>query len=257
MGRGGGEEGALYICLNLGVSVYGNHQWQRVEECFDRAAAYPDDAVATKLNVARNILTLKPYSKEAVAILDEITEAMPGHCLVLQMQHLDLGPKGQYERFGDDDADGRRDREFSNRATYHEILNEIGLFKDIDQRLARKSDSKELPSGHRIHRIHQRGDQPTAQCRQRSGTGVLRWRDMIRVLQTISDTTQDIYDFVNNEIAILEQRVCRLLKRDGNAASKDKLQRLLGQVEFTQGVLNDLGEFLIGAKVFARPGFKP
>nr|VFK54874.1 MAG: Tetratricopeptide repeat-containing protein [Candidatus Kentron sp. TUN] len=63
---------AGFVCLNLGRLCYQTNQGHKAEEWFDQAVEYSNDAIATKLNAARHILALKPYSREAVARLKEI-----------------------------------------------------------------------------------------------------------------------------------------------------------------------------------------
>nr|VFJ61791.1 MAG: Signal transduction histidine kinase [Candidatus Kentron sp. DK] len=235
-----GGRWAGFVCLNLGRLCYQANQRSKASEWFERAVEYSDDAMASKLYAARHILATDPYSKDAVAILQAITEAMPGHGPALRMLHLNLGLKEQYERFGSDsEEDERQDRELLNRAIYHKILNEIGIFKGIAQRLAKKTESEAL---RRIiedieaisEGIARRRDAASAQLE------TVPADDYDRILRTIADTAHDISDFVNNEMAVLKERVRRLSKRAEDAALTDKFQRLLGQIEFTESGLNDL-----------------
>nr|VFK55775.1 MAG: Signal transduction histidine kinase [Candidatus Kentron sp. TUN] len=230
---------AGFVCLNLGRLCYQTNQGHKAEEWFDQAVAYSDDAIASKLYAARHILVSKPYSKEAVARLKEIVEEMPDHGPALQMLRLNLSLEEQYEQFSPDSTEEQRDREFLNRAIYHKILNEIAILKGIAQRLVRSTESAEL---RRIiegiefinQEIGKRRDAATMQLEEVPSA------EYDRVLQTVSDTAHDIADFANNEIAVLERRVRRLLKASENTTSIHKLRRLLEQIEFTQSGLNDL-----------------
>nr|VFJ92050.1 MAG: Signal transduction histidine kinase [Candidatus Kentron sp. H]VFJ93082.1 MAG: Signal transduction histidine kinase [Candidatus Kentron sp. H]VFJ99933.1 MAG: Signal transduction histidine kinase [Candidatus Kentron sp. H] len=230
---------AGFVCLNLGRLYYRIHEKTRAADWFERAVDYSDDAMATKLRAAKDILALRPHSPEAVAILQEITEAMPGHRQALGMLRLNLGPKAQYERFGADvEKDEGRDRELLNRAIYHKILNEVAILKMIAYRIADETDSETLRRvigdidamaveiGRRRNAIQteQRGKDPA---------------DYEELLSEISGTAQDIADFANNGIATIKQRVYELLETPGDTPLEG-LQRLLKQIEFTEGGLNDL-----------------
>nr|VFK61019.1 MAG: Signal transduction histidine kinase [Candidatus Kentron sp. UNK]VFK69588.1 MAG: Signal transduction histidine kinase [Candidatus Kentron sp. UNK] len=231
---------AGFVCLNLGRLYYRDNQRRQAEEWFKRAVAYSDDAIASKLNAARHILVSNPYSKEAVALLAEIIQEMPDHGPARQMLRLNLGLKEQYERFGADDPAEYQERELLNRAIYHKIANEIGLFKGLVHRLAKRSESQSLAGLiEQIEFINEEIGKRRNAIRAEEGMTPAD-PGYEQVLETISATAQDISDFVNNEIAILERRVRRLLKGDGDSAPKDEFQRLLEQIEFTQGALDDL-----------------
>nr|VFJ77438.1 MAG: Signal transduction histidine kinase [Candidatus Kentron sp. FW] len=228
---------AGFVCLNLGRLYYRIDEKNRAADWFERAVEYSDDAMASRLNAARNILALRPHSQEAVEILQEITEEMPGHGPALQMLRLNLGLKEQYEQFGGDDEG--RDRELLNRAIYHKILNEVATLKMIAYRIVRKTESEEL------RRVIERIESIAAEIGRRRQAAAARidtipTNDYDRLLQAISATAHDIADFTNNAIAALELQVRRLLKTHGNAPFADTLVRLLEQIQFTERGLNDL-----------------
>nr|VFJ57840.1 MAG: Signal transduction histidine kinase [Candidatus Kentron sp. FW] len=228
---------AGFVCLNLGRLYYRIDEKNRAADWFERAVEYSDDAMASRLNAARNILALRPHSREAVAILQEIIEEMPGHGPALQMLHLNLGPKEQYEQFGRDDEG--RDRELLNRAIYHKILNEVATLKMIAYRIVDEADSETL---HRVikdidtmvEEIGRRRNATQAKQQEKDST------DYEQLLREISDTAQDIADFANNGIAIIKQRVYELLETPGDASFVEGIRHLLGQIELTEGALNDL-----------------
>nr|VFJ59829.1 MAG: Signal transduction histidine kinase [Candidatus Kentron sp. FW] len=232
-----GRRFAGFVCLNLGRLYYRIDEKNRAADWFERAVEYSDDAMASRLQAARNILALRPHSREAVAILQEIVKEMPGHGPALQMLHLNLGLKEQYEQFGRDDEG--RDRELLNRAIYHKILNEVATLKMIAYRIVRKTESEEL------RRVIERIESIAAEIGRRRQAAAARidtipTNDYDRLLPAISATAHDIADFTNNEIAALELQVRRLLKTHGNAPFADTLVRLLEQIQLTERGLNDL-----------------
>nr|VFK26215.1 MAG: Signal transduction histidine kinase [Candidatus Kentron sp. MB] len=236
---------AGFVCLNLGRLYYRDNQKGKATEWFERAMEYSDNVIASKLYAARDILTLRPYSKEAVALLEEIIEEMPGHGPARQMLRLNLGLKEQYERFcAEDEEDEGRERELLNRAIYHKINNEIAILKAIVYSLAGETESEVL--GRVIESIETISEEisrrrNTARMEQEARSPA----DYEQVLRQIADTAQDISDFVNNEIAIIKQDIYELLYSLENITPPDdertrEIQRLLEQIEFTEGALNDL-----------------
>nr|VFK30814.1 MAG: Signal transduction histidine kinase [Candidatus Kentron sp. MB] len=239
------DRSAGFVCLNLGRLYYRNHQRGKATEWFERAMEYSDNVIASKLYATRDILTLRPYSKEAVALLEEIIEEMPGHGPARQMLRLNLGLKEQYERFGaEDEEDEGRERELLNRGIYHKINNEIAILKAIVYSLAGETESEVLA------RVIESIETISEEISRRRNTARMEQEarspaDYEQVLRQIADTAQDISDFVNNEIAIIKQDIYELLYSQENITPPDdertsEIQRLLEQIEFTEGALNDL-----------------
>lgn len=135
-----------------------------------------------------------------------------------------------------------QDTEMLNRAMYHKIANEVNILKSIAYRISRNGSEKNGVLSEIIEAIENIPDQ-IKKRREASQIKVkaIPTSDYESVLETIAETAYDISDLVNNELAVIESKVRRVLRRlSPGDSTYPQCEKLLAQLEFTQAALNDL-----------------
>ncbi len=241
--------------LNLGTLYYRIKSEAKGKEYFDLAIQNSTDQDATKIEVARGIFADTPYSQEGVAILQEIAETSPYYAQAFKSMRLNLSPKAYYQMFNTRPAESHlRDTEMLNRALYHKIANEVSILKEIVYEIvadykthdgilrAMIANIDQILSG-----INQRRELEKAKVKS------IPTNDYDRLMEIISETAQNISDFVNNELAVVEEDIRFALDNESSPASlQQELRELLAQVKITQEALNDLKTINEGIRI--KPG---
>ena len=225
-----------FIYLNLGRLEHRLGHKAESSRYFEQAmGCYEGHPSLGRLTAAKQILVVNPYSEEAIEILRDITPHTPGYQQALRLLSLNLDAEGHFDLHNDSQQGEAYDPALLNRGMYHKIQNEISILKGVAQRIIAHTERQALVEivAH-IEEISVGIEQ-----RRRDVDTTLthipaeNYQDII---DAISDTAQNIADFVNNEMAIIKGRLNRMLQHSGQAG----LQRLFEQVEFTESALNDL-----------------
>ncbi|WP_223300660.1 tetratricopeptide repeat protein [Oscillatoria nigro-viridis] len=239
---------ANVIRVNLGRLYYQIKQPEKGNEYFEAAIANSDDKDRTDdkeitlLYISRSILATKPYSERAVELLRQIKEDSPRYAQALEMLTLNLSEEGYFEMFKTDTQIGLSDTEMLNRAMYHKIANEISILKGIAYRILRRSEREDpLLSGiiQDIEDVFAEVDR--RRVVQKSEIETIPHDDYCRILAVISKTAHDISDFVNNQLAVIESKTRRAMRKlQPSDAHYSQFEKLLTQLELTQIALSDL-----------------
>jgi len=232
-----------FLGIKLGQLCYLAKQEANGKKYFDEVIKNARDIDVGHLQAAKHILAIKPYSQEATDFLRKIIETSPNHTQALRMLSLDLKPKGYFEVFKTSAESALTDTEMLNRAIYHKILNEISMLKAISYQIVKDDRASEVLS--KVIKSIESTYEKMTQLRNKEKTEVEqmptdKYEEIVKI---ISDTAHNVADIANNELAIIKQRLQRVLKKL-NPNEKDrlfyKLEKLLQRVESTETALNDL-----------------
>jgi len=237
---------ANFLGLKLGQLYYLTKQETRGKKCFDRVIKNTRDADIGRLQAAKHILAIQPYSKEAIDLLTEIIENSPNHTQALKMFSLESDPENYFERFKTSAENSLKDTEMLNRAMYHKILNEISMLKAIAYQIVEDERASEVLA--KVITSIESTYEKITQLRNEEKIkeeeikvepmSVNQYEEIVTL---ISQTAHNVADIVNNELAIIKRRLQRVVK---NLTEKDrffnKVEKLLQRIETTETALNDL-----------------
>jgi len=242
---------ANVIRVNLGRLYYRIKQLEKGNEYFEAAIANSDDKERTLLYSARNILASNPYSETAVEMLQQIAKDSPRYAQALEMLTLNLNEEDYFKMVKTDTQSGLSDTEMLNRAMYHKIANEISILKGIAYRILRRSEQEDpLLSGiiQDIEAVFSEVDR--RRSAQKTEIETISHDDYKSVLAVISKTAHDISDFVNNQLAVIESKTRRAMRKlQPGDAHYSQFKKLLTQLELTQAALNDLKAINEGIRI--------
>ncbi|MCC5898034.1 MAG: HAMP domain-containing histidine kinase [Phormidium sp. BM_Day4_Bin.17] len=226
--------------------------WKRIpyEQYFQEAIENSDDKERTLLYSARSILATNPYSDAAIAKLKQIEEDSPRYAQAMEMLTLNLRGEEYFDMVKTDALGGLSDTEMLNRAMYHKIANEISILKGIAYRLLRQSQQSELLEAivEDIEEVFTEVDRRRAA--QKEEIESIPEENYSHILMVISTTAHDISDFVNNQLATIESKTRRAMRKlDAAHSSYLQFKKLLAQLEFTQTALGDLKAINEGIKI--------
>ncbi len=231
-----------FILLKLGQLCYLAKQEANGKKYFDEVIKNARHTDVGRLEAAKHILAIKPYSQEATDLLRKIIETSPNHTQALRMLSLDLKPKGYFEVFKTAES-ALTDSKMLNRAMYHKILNEISMLKAIAYQIVKDDRASDVLS--KVIKSIESTYEKMTQRRHEEETKIeqMPTDNYEAIVTIISQTAHDVADIVNNELAIIKARLQRVLKKL-NQSQKDrlfhKLEKLLQRIESTETALNDL-----------------
>lgn len=233
---------ANVIWLTLGRLYYRVKLPAKGDDYFQRAIAHSDDKERTLLYSARSILANNPRDETAIEMLQQIGENSPRYADALEILALNLSEADYFEMVKTDAQDKLSDTEMLNRAMYHKIANEISILKGIAYRISRRSESEDslLTSIIQdIEDVFQEVDQQ--RTAQKSKIQTIPHYDYASILAVISKTAHNISDFVNNQLAVIESKTRRTMRKLASTdAHYEQYEKLLTQLELTQAALSDL-----------------
>lgn len=241
---------ANVIRINLGRLYYKINDPERGEKYFQEAIEHSDDKERTLLYSARSILATNPYSDAAIEKLKQIEENSPRYAQAMEMLTLNLRGEEYFNIVKTDALGGLSDTEMLNRAMYHKIANEISILKGIAYRLLRQSQQSELLEAivEDIEEVFTEVDRRRAA--QKEEIESIPEENYSHILMVISTTAHDISDFVNNQLATIESKTRRAMRKlDADQSSYLQFEKLLAQLEFTQTALGDLKAINEGIKI--------
>ena len=242
-----------WFSLILGILHYRCQLQDKGDSYFQSAIEDSDDKDAAKIKVAQEMFAEDHYSEKGVAILQEITETSPHYQKAFVSLKSHLSPKAYFGMFNTRPAEEHaiNDTGLLNRALYHKIANELVILKETVHLLLsgyRISDPKLTAMLERIDAILEGVKQRRAQ--EKAYVQAIPAQDYDALLAAISRTAHDISDFVNNELATIEERIRLMLVRPfDNEALTKKLNKMLAQIKISQNALNDLKSVNEGLKL--------
>lgn len=171
---------------------------------------------------------------------------------VLHEQGRELAESGKYDaEITTTEVETLKDTELLNRALYHKIANEIAILKETVHLLVSGYNITDSGLSDILNGINAMLD-GIKQRREREKAKVKKIPadDYDAVMTTISETAHDISDFVNNELATLEEKIrLMLVKSPENDLLTKKLHKMLEEFKFSQSALNDLKSVNEGIKI--------
>ncbi|MEB3233297.1 MAG: tetratricopeptide repeat protein, partial [Leptolyngbyaceae bacterium] len=233
---------ANVIRLSLGRLHYRTHNPVQGEEYFTEAIKHSDDKERTLLYSARSILASNPFSETAIEKLKQIEGDSPRYAQAMEMLTLNLSGEDYFDMVKTDAPGGLSDTEMLNRAMYHKIANEISILKGIAYRILRRADHNQpLLQGiiDDIEAVFEEVDRRRAA--QKSEIEAITQDHYGSILAVIAKTAHDISDFVNNQLAIIESKTRRAMRKlEPDSSTYPQFEKLLNQLELTQTALSDL-----------------
>ncbi|WP_061546453.1 ATP-binding protein [Cylindrospermopsis raciborskii] len=241
------------VHISLGRVYYFLKLYIEGDKHFNIAIANSDDREKSILSSARSILAHSPHNQTAVKMLQQIAEESPRYAQAMEMLTLNLTEE-EYFKTVPDDSNNLKDAQILNRAIYHKIANEITILKSIAYKILRVSSIKDalLESiisniEEILQEINHRRSLEKSQIEQ---IEIIANNEYGKILEIIAKTAHDISDFVNNELAIVESKTRRAIKKfTGNDPQFSQFNKLLTQLEFTQDALNDLKAINEGIRI--------
>ena len=241
------------LSLHMGRLCYLNKRETEGDKYFEAAIEHSDDKDALRIKAAQNIFTVNPYDDRGIEILKQIAEDSPHYSEAFKTLVPNLPPKDYWDMFKTPPkaASTFRNTEMLNRSLYHKIENEVSILKGIAQRIIYKPGSEDEVFSEIIanieaiaRRIKVRRD------RGKEESKTIPHHKYEKLIEIISKTAHDISDFVNNELAVIESKLRRMMRNlSGDKQRLSLLNKLLEQLEYTQGALNDLKSVNEGIKI--------
>ena len=233
---------ANIILLKLGRLYYCIKQRKKGDEYFEAAIANSDDKEKTSLHIARNIFASDPHNDTAIQMLRQIDKDSPRYNQAREMLILNFSEQDYFEMVKTDVPSELSDTEMLNRAMYHKIANEISILKAIAYRISHRSEREDPLLKGIIQAIEDVFKEVEKRKEaQKSEIETISNDDYRRILTVISKTAHDISDFVNNELAVIESKTIRAIRKlSPNDEHYAQFDKLLTQLELTQSALNDL-----------------
>ncbi|MFM7558701.1 tetratricopeptide repeat protein [Cylindrospermopsis raciborskii] len=242
--------GRLYYCLKL---------YQKGDSYFNLAIDKSDDKEKSILSSARSILANNPHNENAVKMLRQITEDSPRYGEAWEMLRLNTSQKEYFEMVHPDYDHALNDAQILNRSIYHKIANEISILKAIAYRILRacKDENEVLTSiiasiEDVLEQINSRraAEKSELEFFSTDETIVNTNNKYQHILEVVAKTAHDISDFVNNELAIIESKTRRMIKKTPYEDPQYiQFNKLLIQLELSQAALNDLKAINEGIKL--------
>lgn len=245
-----------FILINLGRLYYLVKAKTLGDRAFDRAIEKSDERDKTLIYAAKNILSVNPYSKEAIDKLREISKKSPMYEQARRIFSLHASPEIYYAPFcNQEENEQLKGTESLNRAIYHKMLNEISIFKGI--LLGIDADYPSADNG-MIQEVITKVDDMLEEIIQKRNLEKKQIREIPRhdyrqMTEVISKTAHDIADFVNNRIFYIKSKVGLFqFDLDKNGPVYQKTDQVLKQIELTESALNDLKSINEGKKISYR-----
>jgi len=239
------------IHISLGRLYYGIKLQEQGNKYFNLAIANSDDIEKSLLSSARSIFAHNPYNETAVKMLQQIAEESPRYSQALEMLTLNLSEEEYFKMVKSDYQSSVNDTEILNRAIYHKIANEISILKGIAYRILRFSLAEDPLLTGIINDIEDVLEEVNRRrALEKSQISTISNDEYEQILEIISKTAHDISDFVNNQLAIIESKTRRAMRKLAvDDPHYKQFEKLLTQLEFTQIALSDLKAINEGIKI--------
>ncbi|OYQ65344.1 hypothetical protein B9G53_08020 [Pseudanabaena sp. SR411] len=232
---------ANIIRLNLGRLYYRLGQADLGKQFFDEAITNSDEQDKTILYAARSLLATNPNSQEAINLLLKIQEDSPRYAEAMKAIALNADAETSYELFGADEEQ-IDDIEMLYRAMYHKIGNEIAVLRSISNRLLRRMQG-EHPLVKEIVNDFEKLQQGIASQRanEKAAIAGIAPSNYKQLIEIVSKTAHDISDEVNNQLAVIESKTRRAMRKlTAEDQQYQQFEKLILQLKITQKAINDL-----------------
>ncbi|WYL98535.1 MAG: tetratricopeptide repeat protein [Gloeotrichia echinulata CP02] len=243
---------AIVILMTLGRLYYRIKSLEKGEEYFELAMANSDDKDRTCLYIARSILVSghsDHYRNRAVERLKQIPRSSPRYDQAAEMLILNQNEEDFFNMVKMVKTETQNwfrdtvtDTEALNAAMYHKIANEIAILKGIAHRILRLSEQEDPQLRDIIECIENVFTEVNKKkAAQKNEIENIPTDDYGNILAVISKTAHDISDFVNNQLAVIESKTRRAMRKlQPSHAHYAQFEKLLTLLEQTQTALNDL-----------------
>jgi signal transduction histidine kinase len=232
---------ANIIRLNLGRLYYRLGQIDLGKQFFEEAIANSDEQDKTILYAARSLLATNPNSQEAINLFLKIPEDSPRYAEAMKAIALNADEETSYELFGADE-DQIDDIEMLYRAMYHKIGNEIAVLRSISYRLLKRMEG-EHPLVKEIVNDFEKLQQGIASQRasEKAAIAGIAHSNYKQLIEIVSKTAHDISDEVNNQLAVIESKTRRAMRKlTPENPQYQQFEKLILQLKITQKAINDL-----------------
>ena len=227
--------------LNLGQLYYRLGQSDLGQQFFEEAIANSEDQDESTLYAARSLLATNPNSQEAINLLLKIQEDSPRYAEAMKAIALNADEETSYELFGADEEQ-IDDIEMLYRAMYHKIGNEIAVLRSISYRLLKRME-EEHPLVKEIVNDFEKLQQSIASQRanEKAAIAGIAPSNYKQLIEIVSKTAHDISDEVNNQLAVIESKTRRAMRKlTAENPQYQQFEKLLLQLKITQKAINDL-----------------
>jgi tetratricopeptide (TPR) repeat protein/anti-sigma regulatory factor (Ser/Thr protein kinase) len=229
------------VRLHIGRLYYRLNKPYLGKQCFELAIANSDEQDKTILYAARSLLATNPNSQEAINLLRQIQEDSPRYAEAMKAIALNADAETSYELFGADEEQ-IDDIEMLYRAMYHKIGNEIAVLRSISYRLLKRMEG-EHPLVKEIVNDFEKLQQGIASQRanEKAAIAETSHSNYKQLIEIVSKTAHDISDEVNNQLAVIESKTRRAMRKlTAEAPQYQQFEKLLLQLKITQKAINDL-----------------
>lgn len=227
--------------LSLGRLYYRLGQIDLGKQFFEEAIANSDEQDKSILYAARSLLATNPNSQEAINLLLKIQEDSPRYAEAMKAIALNADEETSYELFGADEEQ-IDDIEMLYRAMYHKIGNEIAVLRSISYRLLKRMEG-EHPLVKEIVNDFEKLQQGIASQRanEKAAIAVIAHSNYKQLIEIVSKTAHDISDEVNNQLAVIESKTRRAMRKlTPENPQYQQFEKLILQLKITQKAINDL-----------------
>ena len=232
---------ANYIRVNLGRLYYCLGEFQKGMQLITEAITNSNRQDRTTLYAAQSLLKADQNSQEAINLLLKIREDSSCYAEAMREIALNADEETSYELFGSDEEQ-IDDIEMLYRAMYHKIGNEIAVLRSISYRLLKRMEG-EQPLVKEIVNDFEKLQQGIASQRanEKAAIAGIAHSNYKQLIEIASKTAHDISDEVNNQLAVIESKTRRAMRKltDKNAQYQ-QFEKLLLQLKITQKAINDL-----------------
>jgi len=241
---------ANVIRLSIGRLYYCLKQTDRALQFIEEAIQNSEDADQSRLHAARSLLASNPNSEEAIDLLRKIQETSPRYVEAMKTIALNADAETAYELFaGAEPSLG--DTTMLYRGIYHKIGNEVAILKSIAQRILRKIKGEHPLVQEIVSDLDVLQQSVTQQRATEKATIATIPRESYQeLIRIVSTTAHNIADEVNNSLAAIVSKTRRILRKlEPESVLQQSFEKLLTQLELTQGALNDLKAINEGIKI--------
>jgi signal transduction histidine kinase/Tfp pilus assembly protein PilF len=232
---------ANIVWLHLGRLYHLLHQPELGNQYIEAAIANSEDKDKTIFHAARSLLVNKPYSKEAIDLLQQIEKSSPLYDEAMKTIALNADAETSFKLFGAS-QESLGDTEMLYRAMYHKIGNEIAILKSIATRLLRKIEGEHPIVSEIVSDLDELQSTISRQrAKEKAEIAEIPRDNYQKLIEIVSKTAHDISDEVNNILAAIESKTRRALRKlTEDSTLRENFEKLLTQLELTQTALNDL-----------------
>ena len=232
---------ANYIRVNLGRLYYRLGEFKKGMKLITQAIANSSEQDQTTLYAAQSLLKADQNSQEAINLLLKIREDSSCYAEAMREIALNADEETSYELFGADEEQ-IDDIEMLYRAMYHKIGNEIAVLRSISYRLLKRMEG-EHPLVKEIVNDFEKLQQGIASQRanEKAAIAETSHSNYKQLIEIVSKTAHDISDEVNNQLAVIESKTRRSMRKlTAEAPQYQQFEKLLVQLKITQKAINDL-----------------